>query len=274
MSHSPESPAAAHDLAPADLMRLVDAIHALPEPYARQLAPLADAVVDYRPNVLTAYLFELANRYSTFFEQCPVLKAPDETTRASRLLLCDLTARTIRQGLDLLGIGVVDARQRLPPERDPADSGADPPAHAQPVRQLATRRRLTFIAPTLRAFLREPAANAGGASPSQPTVRRSARPDPSVECATGRPVATGFGLSQLTACNALLADLTERCRGLLAIRRMSKVWRDQLRADAGEARAEKAREFLMSRKYKNRNTFKEHVTPENMNPSNAEHTDR
>jgi hypothetical protein len=65
-----------------------------------------------------------------------------------------------------------------------------------------------------------------------------------VECATGRPVATGFGLSQLTACNALLADLTERCRGLLGIRRMSKVWREQLRADAGEARAEKTREFF------------------------------
>lgn len=69
-----------------------------------------------------------------------------------------------------------------------------------------------------------------------------------VECATGRPVATGFGLSQLIACNALLADLTERCHGMLAIRRMSKVWRDQLRADAGEARAEKSREFLASRK--------------------------
>ena len=69
-----------------------------------------------------------------------------------------------------------------------------------------------------------------------------------VECATGRPVATGFGLSQLTACNALLADLTERCRGMLAIRRMSKVWRDQLRVEAGEARAEKSREFLASRK--------------------------
>ncbi len=69
---------------------------------------LADCVVDYRPNLLTAYLFELANRYSSFFEQCPVLKAPDETTRTSRLLLCDLTARTIRQGLDLLGIGVVE----------------------------------------------------------------------------------------------------------------------------------------------------------------------
>lgn len=69
-----------------------------------------------------------------------------------------------------------------------------------------------------------------------------------VECATGKPVATGFGLSELTACNALLADLTERCRGLLGIRRMSKAWRDQLRADAGELRAEKTREFFANQK--------------------------
>ena len=38
-----------------------------------------------------------------FYEACPVLQA-DEPTRASRLLLCRLTARTIRTGLDLLGI--------------------------------------------------------------------------------------------------------------------------------------------------------------------------
>ncbi len=63
---------------------------------------------EYRPNLLTAYLFEVANRYSTFFEQCPVLKTPDETTKTSRLLLCDLTARTLKQGLELLGIQVVD----------------------------------------------------------------------------------------------------------------------------------------------------------------------
>jgi arginyl-tRNA synthetase len=69
---------------------------------------LEAAAADYRPNHLTNYLFELANRYSTFFEQCPVLKAPDDAARSSRLALCDLTARTIRQGLDLLGIGVVE----------------------------------------------------------------------------------------------------------------------------------------------------------------------
>jgi arginyl-tRNA synthetase len=68
-----------------------------------------DAVVDdYRPNHLTNYLFDLANRYSTFYEQCPVLKAETPERRASRLALCDLTARTLRQGLALLGIEVVE----------------------------------------------------------------------------------------------------------------------------------------------------------------------
>jgi arginyl-tRNA synthetase len=68
-----------------------------------------DAVVaDYRPNHLTNYLFALANAYSTFYERCPVLKADTPGQRASRLALCDLTARTLRQGLSLLGIDVVD----------------------------------------------------------------------------------------------------------------------------------------------------------------------
>lgn len=65
-------------------------------------------VEDYRPNQLTGYLFELANRYSTFYEQCPVLKANSEAIRTSRLLLCDLTARVIEKGLNLLGIRVVE----------------------------------------------------------------------------------------------------------------------------------------------------------------------
>jgi arginyl-tRNA synthetase len=97
-------------------LRAASARITITEPAERALAvallrlPEAlDAVVaDYRPNQLTAYLFDLANQYSTFYEQCPVLKAPDEATRASRLALCDLTARTIRQGLALLGIEVVE----------------------------------------------------------------------------------------------------------------------------------------------------------------------
>ncbi len=71
-------------------------------------AALESALRDYRPNLLTAYLFELANRYSTFFEQCPVLKADSEDTKTSRLILCDLTARMLEKGLELLGIETVE----------------------------------------------------------------------------------------------------------------------------------------------------------------------
>ena len=63
---------------------------------------------DYRPNFLTAYLYDLANKYSSFFERCPVLKTEDECIRSNRLLLCDLTARTIGLGLNLLGIQTVE----------------------------------------------------------------------------------------------------------------------------------------------------------------------
>lgn len=58
---------------------------------------------DFRPNLLANYLYELASAFHSFFEACPVLKAEEET-RTSRLTLCDLTARTLRQGLGLLGI--------------------------------------------------------------------------------------------------------------------------------------------------------------------------
>ncbi len=88
----------------------------LGEPAERELAlellQLGDALdkmlEDYRPNILTAYLFSLATKFSRFFQNCNVLRAETEQLRSSRLLLCDLTGRTIRQGLALLGIGVVD----------------------------------------------------------------------------------------------------------------------------------------------------------------------
>ncbi len=57
-----------------------------------------------RPNILTDYLFATANSFSTFYQECTVLKEPDEAIRTSRLLLCDLTARVLATGLDLLGI--------------------------------------------------------------------------------------------------------------------------------------------------------------------------
>ena len=62
---------------------------------------------EYRPNFLCNYLFELAGRFTSFYENCPVLKA-EEAVRDSRLALCDLTARVLRQGLDVLGIEVVE----------------------------------------------------------------------------------------------------------------------------------------------------------------------
>jgi arginyl-tRNA synthetase len=74
-----------------------------------QFAEALDRVAaDYRPNHLTVYLFELASRYSDFFEHCPVLKAESDELRISRLLLCDLTARTLERGMSLLGIEVVE----------------------------------------------------------------------------------------------------------------------------------------------------------------------
>jgi arginyl-tRNA synthetase len=66
------------------------------------------AASELKPNIVTDYLFDLANTYSTFFEECPVLKAESPERRESRLALCDLIARTLRFGLHLLGIDVVD----------------------------------------------------------------------------------------------------------------------------------------------------------------------
>jgi arginyl-tRNA synthetase len=63
-----------------------------------------DTLDRYSPHRLCTYLFELAHDFTAFYENCPVLKADDEATKRSRLALCDLTARVIAQGLDLLGI--------------------------------------------------------------------------------------------------------------------------------------------------------------------------
>jgi arginyl-tRNA synthetase len=69
---------------------------------------LAAAAADYRPHLITSYLWDLAKTYSGFFQNCPVLKAQSPALRQSRLLLCDLTARVIQGGLDLLGIRTVE----------------------------------------------------------------------------------------------------------------------------------------------------------------------
>jgi arginyl-tRNA synthetase len=69
---------------------------------------IESSLADYRPNYLTSYLYELAQKFSSFYTQCPVLIA-EPHKRPTRLLLCDLTARTIKHGMsELLGIGVVE----------------------------------------------------------------------------------------------------------------------------------------------------------------------
>lgn len=67
-----------------------------------------EAVADeFRPNFLCNYLFELAVRFMSFFENCPVLKS-EEPVRSSRLTLCELTARVLKQGLNVLGIETLE----------------------------------------------------------------------------------------------------------------------------------------------------------------------
>ncbi|MEM1171826.1 MAG: arginine--tRNA ligase [Cyanobacteria bacterium P01_H01_bin.35] len=63
--------------------------------------------VELLPNRLCEYLYELSEKFNKFFEKCPVLKS-EEPLRTSRLLLCDVTARTLKLGLSLLGISVLE----------------------------------------------------------------------------------------------------------------------------------------------------------------------
>jgi arginyl-tRNA synthetase len=62
---------------------------------------------DLQPNHLCQYLFELSQKFNQFYDRCPVLQV-EEPLRTSRLLLCDLTVRTLKSGLSLLGIEVLE----------------------------------------------------------------------------------------------------------------------------------------------------------------------
>ncbi len=68
---------------------------------------LESVAAECLPHLLCNYLYELASAFMTFYESCPVLKSA-EPIRASRLALCELTARTISRGLDLLGIETLE----------------------------------------------------------------------------------------------------------------------------------------------------------------------
>lgn len=68
---------------------------------------IRDVEKDLLPNRISLYLFELSQKFNQFYDQCPILQA-DEPQRTSRLILADLTARTIKLGLSLLGISVLE----------------------------------------------------------------------------------------------------------------------------------------------------------------------
>lgn len=87
----------------------------LTEPAERALArhllnfgfALEGAAAEFRPNLLGNYLYELAGLFAQFWEQCPVLKA-EGAIRGSRITLCDVTGRVLKQGLNTLGIEVLE----------------------------------------------------------------------------------------------------------------------------------------------------------------------
>ncbi|MBM4254365.1 MAG: arginine--tRNA ligase [Deltaproteobacteria bacterium] len=78
---------------------------------AKQMIRFGDTLLEvertYKPNMLAGFLFDLATKFNLFYQAHPVLKAPDDV-RPTRLLLCDLTARYIKKGLELLGIETVE----------------------------------------------------------------------------------------------------------------------------------------------------------------------
>ncbi|MEU5311231.1 arginine--tRNA ligase [Streptomyces sp. NPDC021562] len=63
-----------------------------------------EAAAEYAPHKLAAYLYQLASLYTSFYDKCPVLKADTPAQVENRLFLCDMTARTLHQGMSLLGI--------------------------------------------------------------------------------------------------------------------------------------------------------------------------
>lgn len=69
---------------------------------------LEAAVAEYKPNTITSYLWDLASAFSGFYDKCSVVNAETDALKQSRLALCDVTARVLKQGLQLLGIETIE----------------------------------------------------------------------------------------------------------------------------------------------------------------------
>lgn len=101
----------------AELADDFSAVIQLQQPQEKQLAvkllrfeeTLQLVIKDAQPNLLCNYLYELASLFMSFYEACPILKDGIEPElRASRLMLSIVSARMLKQGLDLLGIEVME----------------------------------------------------------------------------------------------------------------------------------------------------------------------
>jgi len=95
-------------LAPEALQVADDAERALALELLKFPRVVEQVVRSLEPHRLCTYLYEVASLLHQFHEKCPVLRAPDEATRQSRLALSELVARTLKTGLGLLGVDVVE----------------------------------------------------------------------------------------------------------------------------------------------------------------------
>ncbi len=93
---------------PVDFEFATDVERALAVQLLRFEEALSDVLIDYKPNLLCNYLFDLGQTFFKFYDQCSLKDTESETLKSSRVQLCDLTARTIKTGLSLLNIGVLD----------------------------------------------------------------------------------------------------------------------------------------------------------------------
>ncbi|MFG2500209.1 arginine--tRNA ligase [Streptomyces sp. NPDC048441] len=85
-------------------LELADAERALGLHLDQFAETVAEVAEEYAPHKLAAYLYQLASFYTTFYDKCPVLKADTPAQIENRLFLCDITAKTLHQGMALLGI--------------------------------------------------------------------------------------------------------------------------------------------------------------------------
>ncbi|WP_055493045.1 arginine--tRNA ligase [Streptomyces sp. TP-A0356] len=85
-------------------LELTDAERALGLHVDQFAETVAEAAGEYAPHKLAAYLYQLASLYTSFYDKCPVLKAETPEQVENRLFLCDVTARTLHEGMALLGI--------------------------------------------------------------------------------------------------------------------------------------------------------------------------